>query len=171
MSDSTPQPQQALQGAHKFDLGIVGAGAVALIGSLMPFYTVSVDFMGVSQSTSANAWHGFFGWFGVLAAVAGSTLVLLHLLGRDTQVPARTAALIAYGVAVVCVVLALFVTPGGDCDEFVAMGVDVCEGFDFGHGFGYWLTLLAVLAGLVLSILRRGTGAVADTGVPPTPSA
>ena len=166
MSDSSQQARQALQGAHKYDLGIVIAGAVAFLGSLMPYYTVSVDMMGISSSASANAWHGFFGWVGVLAAVAGSGLVLAHLLGAASKlpVPARTGALVAYAVAVVCTVLALFVYPGGGCQDLEVLGSNVCDGIDEGRGVGYWLTLLAVVAGLVLAWLRRGEAS--DAGAP-----
>lgn len=167
MSDSSQQAKQALQGAHKFDLALVAAGVVALLGSLLPYYTVSVDMMGISTSTSVNAWNGFFGWFGVLAAVIGSGLVLAHLLGTDTKVSARTGALVAYAVAVVSTILALFIYPGGGCDDLETLGVNVCEGIDFGRGFGYWLTLLAVLGGLALAWLRRGGEGTA----PETPAA
>ena len=158
MSDSTEQAKQALAGAHRLDLALVAAGAVALLASFLPYYTVSVDLMGMDASSSANAWHGFFGWFGVLAAVVGSGLVLLHLLGKDTLVAPRTGALIAYAVAAASTVVALFVFPGGGCDDLDALGVNVCDGIDFGRGIGYWLALLAVLAGLTLAVLRRGEG-------------
>jgi len=162
VSDSSHQAKQALQGAHKFDLAVIGAGAVALLGSLLPYYTVSIDMMGVAASSSANAWHGLFGWFGVLAAVIGSGLVLAHLLGTDTKVAPRTGALVAYAVAAVSTILALFIYPGG-CDELKTVGVNVCDGIDFGRGVGYWLTLLAVLAGLTLAWLRRGEGSDPET--------
>jgi hypothetical protein len=50
-----------------------------------------------------------------------------------------------------CLILAFFITPGGDaCNGASGFGVNC----DTGHGFGYWLALLAVLAGLALSVLR-----------------
>ena len=166
MSDQSQQPsrqpaKQALASAHKFDLGVIGAGAVAFLGSLLPFYTVSFETLGLSSDASYNAWHGFFGWFAVLAALAGSGLVLAHLLGVGGKLPiaARTGALIAYAVAVAAMVVALFVHPSGSCDDVEGVGANVCDSIDLGRGFGFWLTLLAVLAGLVLAWLRRGEDA------------
>ncbi len=157
MSDQSPPAQQALASAHKLDLAIVVAGVVAFLGSVMPFYTVSVNVMGLSSSASISAWHGFFGWFGVLAALVGSGLVLVHVLGAGGRlpIPARTGALVAYAVATACLVVALFVHPAGSCDDVEGLGLDVCDSIDLGRGFGFWLTLLAVLAGLVLAWLRR----------------
>lgn len=174
MSDPTAQAKQVLERADKRDLGIVAAGLVALIGSVLPFYTVSADFMGSSISSSASAWHGFFGWFGVLAALAGSALLLVHLLGVRTPVAARLGTLAAYAVAALCLVIALFAFPGGGCDDLTIAGTDVCEGIDFGRGVGYWLTLLAVLGGLALSVLRRGADDSTTTmpaSAPPAPPA
>ncbi len=131
----------AFQGAHKFDLGIIAAGIVAFFAGFMPFYTLSVGGFG---GGSENAWHGFFGWFGVLCALAGAVIVALSIMGVSLPVPTRLAALAAFGVATICLILALFVTPlpscGGLCNE--------------GHGFGYWLALIVVLAGLALAALR-----------------
>lgn len=36
---------------------VLGAGALFLISSLLPWYSVSIKFLGQSQSDSANAWH------------------------------------------------------------------------------------------------------------------
>ena len=65
----------ALQGAHKFDLGIIAAGVVAFLAGFMPFYTASVSAAGISASTSWSAYHGFFGWFAVWVALAGAGVV------------------------------------------------------------------------------------------------
>ena len=173
MSESSaPSSSTAsLTAAHRYDQGILLAGVLALIGSVLPFYTISVDIMGVSNSDSASAWNGFFGWFGVVAAVAGSTVLLLHLLGQDPRVPVRLTVLVAYGVAVICTLIAMFVVPGGGCDELEMMGTDLCEGIDFGRGFGFWLTLLAVVGGLALAVLRRDTSAATDSPESPAPPA
>ena len=49
-------------------------------------------------------------------------------------------------------------TPGGGCDDDgIAGGLigGVCDLIDQGHGFGYWLALLASLGGLALAVVRR----------------
>ena len=59
-------------------------------------------------------------------------------------VPVYQAAVGAFGLSVICLVLALFVNPlpscGGGCNS--------------GHGFGYWLALIVALVGLGLSVMR-----------------
>jgi hypothetical protein len=140
-----------LQGAHRFDLGIIAAGVIAFLAGFMPFYTASASFAGHSVSGSWSAWHGFFGWFGVLVALAGAVLVTLPLFKVSVPVSLYQAAVAVFGLALVCLVLSLFVTPSGaDCGGASAFGID-CNS---GHGFGYWLALLAVLAGGALSFMR-----------------
>ena len=56
-----------------------------------------------------------------------------------------------FGLSLVCLILALFIFPGGDCNGVSGLGGLTC---DTGHGFGYWLALIAVLAGLGLSVMR-----------------
>lgn len=96
------------------------------------------------------------GWFGAVLAPAGAALLVAKLFGvaLPLPVPVRTAVFGLFGLAAVCTLLALFVTPGGDCDDVVLMK-SVCDAIDQGHGFGYWLALLAVLGGTALAAMRR----------------
>jgi hypothetical protein len=146
------QAKATLQGASKLDLGIIGAGVVAFIASMLPFYTVSVSagsLGGVSGSVSA--WHGFLGWFAVLVALAAAAVVALTLFGVGRlPMPAHQIAAAGFVLALLCLVLALFVDPGGGCGGAGAFGI-TC---DIGRGFGYWLALLAVVAGTALSVMR-----------------
>jgi hypothetical protein len=156
--DYAAQASQAadkLKAGNPLDLGIIGAGLVAFIASLMPFYTVSVSILGTSTGSSANAWNGFLGWFGVLVAVVAAGLLVTKLLGISLSlpVPLRDAVLGLFAVATLCLLVALFVTPGGGCDD---AGIDgLCDGIDIGRGVGYWLALLAAIAGTALSFMRR----------------
>jgi hypothetical protein len=120
---------------NPLDWGILGVGLLAFIFSFIDFYTVG--------PFSANAWHGFFGWFAVLLALAGSTLVAVDVFSSQTAMPmpTRLLGLGIYAVATLCIILALFVYPGS------SFGV-------VGHGAGYWITLILIAAGLVLSFLR-----------------
>jgi hypothetical protein len=142
----------ALQGANQLDLGIMGAALVALIGSWLPFYTASLGGGGLHISGHISAWHGFFGWFAVLVALAVAVLVALPLFNVNLSLPMPLAqiALAGFGLALLCMILALFITPGGGCGGGGGLGISC----DTGRGFGYWLALLAVLAGTALAFLR-----------------
>lgn len=141
---------------NPLDWGILAAGVLAFIFSFMSYYTVSVSVSGFgSASASGNAWHGFFGWFAMLCALVGSAIVGAEIFAPSVKLPfaARLASLAAYAVATLCVVLALFVFPGntGGISEF---GVHVNKG----HGAGYWLSLIVIIAGLVLTLMRFQQG-------------
>lgn len=175
MSESVPNPEQPdasggssstsstpggpaqrggidLGSINKLDLGIVGAGVVALLASFMPYYTVSFGGFG----GDSNAWEGFFGWFGALCAFAGAAVLAAHLYGVKMPVPVRLAVLGLFGLGLLCTLLALFVFPGGGCnDGGGVLGDAFCEGYDEGHGFGYWLALLSTIAGTALAAMRR----------------
>jgi hypothetical protein len=130
----------------RFDWGIIGAGVLTLLFSFFDYYTVSASFDGYSVSDSASAWHGFFGWFGALVALAGSAALLAHLAGRlPGNLPGRLVVLGAFAVATLSTLLALLIYPG---DSYSGLGVHV------GHGIGYWGSLVFVIVGLALSYRR-----------------
>ena len=83
-------------------------------------------------------------------------LLVIHLLGRalPVPVPLRTLVLGLFAAATVSTILALFVFPGGGCDDSL-FGGSLCDMVDQGHGVGYWLALLASIAGTALAALRR----------------
>ncbi|MBE7189612.1 hypothetical protein [Jatrophihabitans endophyticus] len=143
---------------NPLDWGILAAGVLAFIFSLFDYYTVSASAGGISVSDSASAWHGFFGWFAALLALVGAALVAAALFAPqiDLPAPARLVGLAAFAVATLFVIIALFVFPGGgDISQAKAYGVHVDEG----HGFGYWASLIVIIAGTVMSLMRlQATG-------------
>src|SRR3954454_2947559 len=147
----------SLQEAHKFDLGIIAAGVIAWLAGFMPFYTASAGFGGASVSANASAYHGFFGWFAVWVALIGAIVVAASLFGVDFGSSVHLVAVGAFGLSLLCLILALFIFPGGGCGDTSGLGISC----DTGRGFGYWLALVAVLAGTGLSVLRmrESTGA------------
>ncbi len=148
---SGEQVKDAIRGANVFDLGIIGGGILVFLFSFLPYYTVHISMMGQSVGDSATAWHGFFGWFGALLALAGAAAVALPLVGVKLPVPARMTSMWLFVAAFVCVLLAGFVWPGaGDAK---AIGVDI--GDMTGHGIGYWLSLIVVVVAAALSVLRK----------------
>jgi hypothetical protein len=136
--------------ADRADLVIIGAGVLAFLFSLFPYYTASVGALGGSET----AWHGFWGWFAALAALAGSVVLALPLLGVRAALPSRLVVLGCYVVATLCVLIAGFTWPGkGDA----CGGNNLCKKvFDSatGHGFGYWASLIVIVVGLVYAAFR-----------------
>jgi hypothetical protein len=132
---------------NQLDWGILGAGLLAFIFSFISYYTVSVG----GFSDSASAWHGFFGWFGTLLAVLGAVAVALELFAPQVKMqwPNRMVATILFAVATLSTLIALF-TNAYDTDGAGALGIKV----DSGHGFGYWASLIVIIAGTVLSLMR-----------------
>jgi hypothetical protein len=137
----------------RMDWGILAAGFLAFVFSFVSYYTVSVKGGGFSASASASAWHGFFGWFAALLAVASAGVLALTLFSPDTKlplpVPPRQAVLVGFAVASLSVLLALVVFPG----SVSAPGVST------GRGIGYFISLIVILGGTALSYLRlKATG-------------
>jgi hypothetical protein len=114
------------------------------------YYKVSVDgFQGFAgASVTASAWHGFFGWFAALCALLGAVAVGVSIFAPEVKmpVPARLAGLALFAVATLCVILAIFIIPGGS--------VPANSGIHKGHGFAFWIDLILIIAGLVLSLMR-----------------
>lgn len=138
---------------NPMDWAILALGFFAFIFSFFSYYTASAHFEGISVSASESAWHGFFGWFAAFVALASAAVIALDIFVPQVKLPfpVRLASLIGWAVATLCVLLALAVIP--DTDGAAAAGVDT------GHGFGYWISLVLIIAGLVLSVLRlKGTG-------------
>lgn len=136
---------------NPLDWGIVAMGVLTFIFSFLSYYTVSYKGFGISVSDSENAWHGFFGWFGMVCALAGSAAVAIALFAPQINlpVPARLLGLALYAVALLCLLLAWFITPGK---------VSGFSGVDYGRGIGFYGSLIFVIAGLVMSLMRFQQG-------------
>jgi hypothetical protein len=146
---------------HPFDWAILAAGVLALIFSMLNYYTATVSAEGQSRSVSVNAWHGFFGWFGVLVALAAAIMLAIHVFAPSTKfpVPARLIVLGGFALSLLCTVIAAFVTPDAKSSSELSALTGVKVSVDYGRGIGFWLCLVVILAGGVLSFLRlRGTG-------------
>jgi len=153
-STSANEAVATLKAADRFDLGTIGAGVLVFLGSLLPYYTLSIEGIGGAGSGSVTAWHGFFGWFAALAALAAAGILVAKILGVALPVPVRTTVLALFGLAAACTLVALFTSPFPGCEDAL-LGGAFCDVYDRGHGFGYWLALLASIAGLVLAAMRR----------------
>jgi len=132
------------------DWGIIAAGVVALIFSTFDYFTYKVEIPPFSRTFSVSAWHGVLAPIATLLAIFAAVLLAAEVIARvRLAFPVRLVVLGAFALASLLLLLALFVTPG-NTGGFDVLGVKV----DKGHGIGYWVSLLAVLAGTGLSFKR-----------------
>jgi len=133
------------------DWGIVGAALLTFIFSFFPYYTASIKSQFGSGSGHINGWHGLT-WFPPLAALAIIALLGLELFmpAIKLPVPTRLSVLGLWAISLLTVLLGLF---------WVPIDTGGFSGIDKGHGVGFWLTAIVVIAGGVLSFLRlKATG-------------
>jgi hypothetical protein len=136
---------------NPMDWGIIAAGVVAFIFSMFKFYKYTVTIGPIKVSDTVSAWHGFFGWFGVLVALLASLLLAADLIARIRfPFASRLAVLGGFVIALICELLALLIVPGDTGGVNGAFGVKI----DKGHSFGYWITLIAVIVGTALAYKR-----------------
>lgn len=146
---------------NPLDWAIIGIGLLLFIFSLLDYYSAKVTVKGQCFGFTGgtygheNAWHGFFGWFGMLCALIGSAAIAVGLFAPQVQQPigARVTALAGYALGALCILLAFFIHPG--TGQAVTESVAGCKiTGKVGHSYGYWLSLILVLVGLVLTLMR-----------------
>ena len=133
---------------NPMDWALLGIGFLVLVLSFFSYYTIDYNYGFGSVSGSVSAWHGFFGWFAAFVTLLSAALIAVELFAPQVQVPVpiRLASLGGFALATLCVILALVIYPGSGTGAV-------------GHGFGYWASLILIIAGLVLSVLRlKATG-------------
>jgi hypothetical protein len=141
---------------NPLDWGIIGAGLLAFIFSFFSYYTATlkVKFAGVTSGSATgheSAWHGFFGWFAAFVALVSAGVLAAHLIAKITlPFPVRLAVLAGFGLSTLCVLLALLIVPIDTGSVGAFGGVKI----DKGHGFGYWLSLIVIIAGTALAYKR-----------------
>ncbi|MDT7712510.1 MAG: hypothetical protein QOG46_1199 [Pseudonocardiales bacterium] len=160
------------------DWVVIGAGLLAYISSLLPWYnfTASVPILGITRSASANAWHAGIGaWLSVLMLVAAAAVVLASTFGGRLR---RTASrslitLILTVLAFITIALrwATFPDANGGLDRVGELGEfnlgDGSLGGAFsvtsGAGYGLYLGLIAAIAAAVASLITfRAASNVTD---------
>ncbi len=158
------QVKSAFQTADRFDLGIIAAGVVAFLFSFFPYYKASASIKGAGAigggfdtggSGTWSAWHGFFGWFAALVCLVVAGLLVARLLGAGLDASlTRLAVLGGFGLATLCSLLTFVVNPlPGEEGKQTLSGITV--EFSKGHAWGFWLSLLVILAGLALAFMRK----------------
>ena len=121
---------------------------------------------------SASAWHGFFGWFGVVLLVIAALLALEAVLTAQLTLPIPIR-LIGAGLAALgtfFVLLALFVIPNWPPSaDLITDQSQYDQVIDGGVGFSWYIVLTLGLILTVLSILRfqQTGGALSGRGGAP----
>jgi hypothetical protein len=88
-----------------------------------------------------------------VVALAAAVLLAVHIFLPRTRYPmlVRSTVLAGFTVASVCVTIAAFVTPDKLSPSLLkAFNLHV----EYGRGAGFWLSLIVILAGAVMSFLR-----------------
>jgi hypothetical protein len=157
MSEPSSRERFDPKAVNALDWVIVATGVLAFIFSLLPYYTYTLEHGQLHLSVHGNAWHGFFGRAAVLLAVVGCALVAIEAFVPATRlrVPTYLWAFGFYVAALVFVIIAGFVWPGTKIS---------LPGLSYGRGIGYWLSLIVILAGTVVTFLR-----LQQTGPTPGP--
>ena len=144
---------------NPFDWCIMGAGVLAIIFSFFSYYTASARTVVFTITESFSAWHGFFGWFAAVVALASGGGPFVVVLGQVQRAVPPAGDNGRFRIATVSVLVALWVLPGN-----VPHGTGVSNG----RGVGYWLSLIVIAIGLVLAFIRmrdNGAGRQNPSGV------
>ena len=123
----------------------MGAGVLAIIFSFFSYYTASARTAVFTITEAFWAWHGFFGWFAAVVALVAGAVLATAVLGQVHVPFHRQVTMGGFAIATVSVIVALLVLPGD-----VPHGAGVSNG----RGAGYWLSLIVIVIGLVLSLIR-----------------
>lgn len=145
------------------DLAVVGAGAVAFLASLFPWYRGTASVFGFSGSVTVNAWNaGPSAWLSVVLLTAAGAVALMSLLNTARTAPAWYA-LVPAGLttlATLCLV-ARWASWSGDQGMGGMGGLEGLQlsgswlgGFveaSAGPEFGFYLALVAAVVALAAS--------------------
>jgi hypothetical protein len=121
------------------DWVVIAGFIVAFIGTLGPWYTISVAGFG---GGSVSGWHGaYLGWLVFILCLVAAVLALSKAVNVNIPLPLPAALIIMVcgALSVLFVVIRLFVVPGAG----VGAGI---VGVHVGRGWGIWITLIATAA-------------------------
>jgi hypothetical protein len=146
------------------ELAVLGAGALGLVASLLPWYGGSVSVLGFTGSVEVNAWSAGAGaWLSMLSLVAAAVVVLVA-----GETAARMAAVWCWQLvlglsvfSVVCLVARWASWPsyrdagdGYGVFELHGNGLGGLLGASAGPGVGFYLGIVASAVTTLASVLR-----------------
>lgn len=131
----------------------VGAGAVALVASLLPWYTLSGTLADQEKALGQRNWltawgTGFIGWFPTVLLVAVAGLIISQRFAKAVRVLAPLWLTLAV-VAVAMILLRWIIFP--DASKLTGLNADYAA---FHVGFGLYVGLLAALVSGVTGFLE-----------------
>ncbi|MGH3823509.1 MAG: hypothetical protein ACRDRA_11880 [Pseudonocardiaceae bacterium] len=150
------------------DWAIIGAGLLAFVSSLLPWYvfTARVPFFGITQSADVNAWNAGTGaWLSVLLLIAAAGVVLAGTMGgRPMRAASRSLiTLVISALAFITIVLRLVTFPDpsgglgrvGDLVHFDLGDINLSGvlSFSSGAGYGLYLGMAAAAVATVASLI------------------
>jgi hypothetical protein len=151
------------------DLGVMAAGAAALVFSFLPFWGYKIKVQGFGGGgSSITAWHGA-AWFGMVMLIAAAAVVAARVFA-DVTLPTLpvgwhviVAALAVVG-AVLVILRGLTYGDGG----YSGVGGSISAGVRWG---GYLLFLAAIAESVfaVLALRESGESLSFDGGTPDAP--
>jgi len=128
----------------------IGAGLVALIASFLPWWSASIDAMGISASESRSAWGvGALGWLAVVLLVVAAVIVAMPLFGSGLSKGPITWLVLSVLALVMIVIRLLTYDASADIPE----RLEAMDGFSTGASFGTYLGLIAAIASAVGAFL------------------
>jgi len=141
-----------LRSLPRNDLGVIGAGVLALIVSFLPYYGASSDLPGLGRfDANVNAWHGT-ALVGMLLVVAAAAVAAAQTFAAES-LPRISLSwnLVVLGLSLagaLLIVIRSFTLPSGS-------GL----GIDYGIRYGGWLLIICAIAQAVFAAMRfRATG-------------
>lgn len=151
------------------DLGVMVAGAAALVFSFLPYWGYSVKAVGLgSGDYSVSAWHSY-ATLGLLLLIAAAGIVGARVFG-GVELPALPVGwrVIVAGLAALGALLVILrgVTIGGG--DFSAFGSSISSGVKWG-GYLLFLAAIAETAFAVMAVRESGETVSFDRGTPDAP--
>lgn len=154
--DKVAEVKAVVKSMDRQDKMVLFGSAALVLLFFLPWYSVSVDVLGMKRSDSINGLHEL-AWLGWIAAVAATILALTKAKILGSMPPALQAASKNTGVMVVVTGLALLAGPlyfwstaVGDVPE----GADQLAGVSAGKTFFFVLALLAALTAAAGAVWR-----------------
>src|SRR3954451_815915 len=138
--------QNDIKSLPRNDQGVLAAGVLALIASFFPFYGASVNFGGISGSSSINTWHSY-ATLGILLVLAATALAAEQGFAGSSlpEMPVTAnfvvAALSALGAL-------LIIVRGFTYDTASAPGASV------GLKWGAYVVMILCLAQVAFAVMR-----------------